>query len=100
MGLGKTIQSISVVAHLRERGFTNPFMVIGPLSTLPNWEKEFKKWLPSARVFRLWARKELREENEERLMARDWDVMIISYESCVKMISQLRRFFFEGVILD
>lgn len=33
-------------------------------------------------------------------MARDWDVMIISYESCVKMISQLRRFFFEGVILD
>ena len=100
MGLGKTIQSIAVVAHLRERGFTRPMMVIGPLSTLPNWEKEFNKWLPSARVFRLWARKELREENELRLLQRDWDVIVISYESVVKMISQLRRFFFEGVILD
>ncbi len=100
MGLGKTIQSISVVAHMRERGFTKPFMVIGPLSTLPNWEKEFKKWLPSARVFKMWARKELKDEIQERLLAHDWDVMITSYESCVKMMPQLRRYFFEGLILD
>jgi SNF2 family DNA or RNA helicase len=50
MGLGKTIQIISLIAHLRNQNTAGPFIVAGPLATLPNWMNEFKKWLPSCPV--------------------------------------------------
>lgn len=46
MGLGKTVQSIAMLAHLTGQGVSGPFMVVGPLSTLYNWQNEFKKWAP------------------------------------------------------
>ena len=49
MGLGKTLQVISVIAHLIEMGVKGPFLVAAPLSTLPNWVSEFKKFTPQVR---------------------------------------------------
>jgi ATP-dependent DNA helicase len=46
MGLGKTIQIISLIAYLHEKSVQGPFIIAAPLATLPNWIKEFKKWLP------------------------------------------------------
>lgn len=46
MGLGKTVQCISLVAHLMDKGVTGPFLVCAPLSTLPNWMSEFKRFTP------------------------------------------------------
>ena len=46
MGLGKTLQVIGVIAHLIEMGVKGPFLVAAPLSTLPNWVSEFKKFTP------------------------------------------------------
>ncbi|XP_057369062.1 lymphoid-specific helicase-like [Daphnia carinata] len=46
MGLGKTVQCISLVAHLMDKGVTGPFLVCAPLSTLPNWMSEFKRFSP------------------------------------------------------
>ena len=46
MGLGKTVQCISLVAHLINKGVVGPFLVCGPLSTLPNWMSEFKRFTP------------------------------------------------------
>ena len=53
MGLGKvhiyiyifkkTLQTISFLAFLREKGVWGPFLVVAPLSTLSNWVIEFKK---------------------------------------------------------
>ena len=47
MGLGKTVQCVSLVGllsqHMLLRG---PFLVVVPLSTVPNWIKEFRKWVP------------------------------------------------------
>ena len=44
IGLGKTIQTIALLAHLLERGVPGPFLVVAPLSTLSNWSHEFAKW--------------------------------------------------------
>lgn len=52
MGLGKTIQVIALVAHLLTQGVSGPFLVVAPLATLPNWVREFQKWLPSQPVLR------------------------------------------------
>ncbi|ONM25845.1 Protein CHROMATIN REMODELING 5 [Zea mays] len=51
MGLGKTIQSVSMLGFLHNAQEINgPFLVVVPLSTLSNWAKEFRKWLPNMNV--------------------------------------------------
>ncbi|XP_068658521.1 protein CHROMATIN REMODELING 5-like isoform X2 [Aristolochia californica] len=51
MGLGKTVQSVSMLGFLQHAQQINgPFLVVVPLSTLSNWAKEFKKWLPEMNV--------------------------------------------------
>ncbi|CAA7041549.1 unnamed protein product [Microthlaspi erraticum] len=49
MGLGKTIQSIAFLASLLEENLA-PFLVVAPLSTLANWEREFATWAPHMNV--------------------------------------------------
>ncbi|KAG8442016.1 hypothetical protein GDO86_010983 [Hymenochirus boettgeri] len=44
MGLGKTIQSITFLYEIFLKGIHGPFLVIAPLSTIPNWEREFRTW--------------------------------------------------------
>ncbi|KAI4386227.1 hypothetical protein MLD38_004177 [Melastoma candidum] len=51
MGLGKTIQSVSMLGFLQNgQQIEGPFLVVVPLSTLSNWAKEFRKWLPNMNV--------------------------------------------------
>ncbi|KAF7149908.1 hypothetical protein RHSIM_Rhsim02G0208200 [Rhododendron simsii] len=49
MGLGKTIQSIAFLASLFEDSLC-PHIVVAPLSTLRNWEREFALWAPQMNV--------------------------------------------------
>lgn len=44
MGLGKTIQSIALLSEVYAAGVQGPFLVIAPLSTITNWEREFSTW--------------------------------------------------------
>nr|XP_026691907.1 lymphocyte-specific helicase-like [Ciona intestinalis] len=46
MGLGKTIQCIAMICRLVKSGFTGPFLVCAPLSTICNWINEFKRFAP------------------------------------------------------
>jgi len=47
MGLGKTIQTIALLAYIMEVKHNNgPFMIVCPLSTLSNWVNECNKWAP------------------------------------------------------
>ncbi|XP_022355795.1 lymphoid-specific helicase isoform X3 [Enhydra lutris kenyoni] len=46
MGLGKTVQCIATIALMIQRGVPGPFLVCGPLSTLPNWMAEFQRFTP------------------------------------------------------
>ncbi|KFM81716.1 Lymphoid-specific helicase, partial [Stegodyphus mimosarum] len=50
MGLGKTIQCIAFIANMIEKGLDGPFLICGPLSTLPNWVSEFKRFTPDIPV--------------------------------------------------
>lgn len=43
--VGKTIQSVAFIASLFSEGFT-PALVIVPLATVGNWEREFSIWAP------------------------------------------------------
>ena len=44
MGLGKTIQSITFLCRVQEHNIRSPFLIIAPLSTIHNWQREFETW--------------------------------------------------------
>ncbi|KAF8403596.1 hypothetical protein HHK36_011700 [Tetracentron sinense] len=51
MGLGKTVQSVSMLGFLQNaQQIHGPFLVVVPLSTMSNWAKEFRKWLPDMNI--------------------------------------------------
>ena len=53
-GLGKTLQTICLLAHLKfERHTAGPHLVVCPLSVLSSWMAELKRWCPTLRVVRL-----------------------------------------------
>lgn len=41
------VQTIGFLSYLMTQGVTGPFLILGPLSTLPNWMGEFQRWCPS-----------------------------------------------------
>jgi SNF2 family DNA or RNA helicase len=45
MGLGKTVQAATFLEHVYSReGVPGPFLVVAPLSTIANWQREFENW--------------------------------------------------------
>ncbi|ORY14692.1 PHD/FYVE-zinc-finger like domain-domain-containing protein [Clohesyomyces aquaticus] len=50
MGLGKTIQVIGFMATLVQEHNCFPFLVVVPNSTVANWRREIKQWVPSLGV--------------------------------------------------
>ncbi|KZC14635.1 Lymphocyte-specific helicase [Dufourea novaeangliae] len=54
MGLGKTIQVIALLCHLFEKQQDGPYLIIAPLSTIPNWMLEFDKFAPNIPVMLLY----------------------------------------------
>ena len=51
MGLGKTIQAITLLAHLEEEGTAGQYLVVAPVSTIPNWIREIERFAPDMRAY-------------------------------------------------
>lgn len=107
MGLGKTIMVIGLVAHLLTQHVTGPFLVVAPLATLPNWVREFQKWLPGKPVIRYHGAAADREEmmkgplNPKEKRDKKFPVIITSFETSIrdqKKLSKLGPFAY--VIVD
>ena len=41
-----------MIGHLLTQNVAGPFLIVAPLATLPNWVREFEKWLPQRPVVR------------------------------------------------
>eukprot|EP00804_Cyclotella_cryptica_P015158 CCRYP_000709-RB/>CCRYP_000709-RB protein AED:0.02 eAED:0.02 QI:1473/1/1/1/1/1/2/154/555 len=97
MGLGKTIQVISLIAHLRTMSVSGPFIVIAPLATLPNWVREFEKWLPSLPVVRFHGAQAERDAmiagplNPKNKRRDDFPVIVTSYEVAIRDEKRLNK---------
>lgn len=50
MGLGKTIQVIALICHFVETKQPGPYLIVVPLSTVPNWLTEFERFAPKIPV--------------------------------------------------
>ncbi len=108
MGLGKTIQTITAIAELEELMTeeerlkrTSFYLVIVPKITLYNWDNEFRRWLPSARVFKFYGSKEEREamKNKE-LKECKFDVIVTTYDIVRKDTTALCKLKYDLLIVD
>jgi len=53
-GLGKTLQTIAFLAHLKfDLGIDGPHLVVAPLSVLSSWMTELKRFCPKLRAVKL-----------------------------------------------
>jgi ATP-dependent DNA helicase len=89
MGLGKTIQSISMIAFLKENNVSGPFLIAAPLSTLSNWVNEFKRWTPGIGAVLYHGSKDERASIRNKhlklrdQMKMDFPVVCTSYDICI-----------------
>ena len=89
MGLGKTVQLISFLAFLRENGTNGPFLILGPLSTVNNWVKEFGFWTPDIPVVMYHGTPQTRGQIRRQQLKGDsrgakFPVVCTSYEICMR----------------
>ena len=101
MGLGKTIQSIALMAYLKQFKKKNGFfLVIVPKSTMPNWSRECKLWIPTLDCLILNPVKEEREETLKLISRQKFEVVITSYEGVNICINKLKKIKWELLIID
>ncbi|XP_069394946.1 lymphoid-specific helicase isoform X3 [Paralichthys olivaceus] len=105
MGLGKTIQCIAHIAMMIEKKVMGPFLVVAPLSTLPNWINEFKRFTPEVSVLLYHGpqserAKLLKQIHRPQGLINMCPVVITSFE--ISMIDRnfLQRFQWKYLIVD
>uniref|UniRef100_A0A665X8A1 Chromodomain helicase DNA binding protein 8 n=1 Tax=Echeneis naucrates TaxID=173247 RepID=A0A665X8A1_ECHNA len=111
MGLGKTIQSIALLSEVYSAGVQGPFLVIAPLSTITNWEREFSTWTHmNAIVYHgsLASRQMIQQyemyckDDKEHLIpgAYKFDALITTFEMVLSDCPELREISWRCVIID
>ncbi|NXJ05916.1 HELLS helicase, partial [Odontophorus gujanensis] len=105
MGLGKTIQCIATIALMVERGVPGPFLVCGPLSTLPNWMSEFKRFTPEIPLMLYHGAQQERRKLVHKIHGRQGSlkihpVVITSFEIAMRDRNALQSCFWKYLIVD
>ncbi|XP_069735241.1 chromodomain-helicase-DNA-binding protein 8 isoform X2 [Phaenicophaeus curvirostris] len=111
MGLGKTIQSIAFLQEVYNVGIRGPFLVIAPLSTITNWEREFSTWTEMNSIVyhgSLASRQMIQQyemyckDTRGRLIpgAYKFDALITTFEMILSDCPELREIEWRCVIID
>ncbi|PHU27012.1 ATP-dependent DNA helicase DDM1 [Capsicum chinense] len=105
MGLGKTIQTISFLSHLKGNGLDGPYLIIAPLSTLSNWLNEIERFVPSINAIIYHGNKKQRDEIRMKHMPRTigpkFPIVITSYEIAMNEARKfLRHYNWKYLVVD
>jgi len=110
MGLGKTLQTISLFCHLYEvEKDTGPFLVIAPLSTIANWQKEVRRFAPAVPCELLYPRREALDmwgQLEDKVPCPELggreigSVFITSYDTAIGLRNMLEDVKWSYVVVD
>jgi SWI/SNF-related matrix-associated actin-dependent regulator of chromatin subfamily A member 5 len=108
MGLGKTLQTISLLAYLREsRGVRGPHLILAPKSVVGNWVREVKKWCPTLKAIKMGGTKDERQlfitrdyPVDRETGKRKFDILVTSYEGFLKEKGRLAKINWKYLIID
>ncbi|MDC7231709.1 MAG: SNF2-related protein, partial [Spirochaetales bacterium] len=96
MGLGKTLQTLSLLQHLKSSGELTTSLLVAPVVTLANWEKEMEKFTPGLKNYRHAGTDRLTDSEEFR----SYDLIIVSYHTLRNDVDLFLEFDFDYIILD
>ncbi|CAD6206448.1 unnamed protein product [Miscanthus lutarioriparius] len=104
MGLGKTIQTIGFLAHLKGKGMHGPYLIIAPLSTLSNWVNEISRFVPSVTSIIYHGDKVARAEIRRKFMPKtagpDFPIIVTSFEVAMLDARFLAHYQWKYVVVD
>uniref|UniRef100_A0A1D1YNZ4 ATP-dependent DNA helicase DDM1 n=1 Tax=Anthurium amnicola TaxID=1678845 RepID=A0A1D1YNZ4_9ARAE len=104
MGLGKTIQTIAFLAHLKGKGLHGPYLIIAPLSTLSNWVNEVSRFVPSVAAIIYHGTKKERQEIRQKFMPKEigpkFPLVVTSYEVALFDVKHLCHYNWKYVVVD
>ena len=107
MGLGKTVQTIGFLSHLRSKGVHGAFLIVGPLSTLPNWVAEVERWAPTFPAVLYHGNKDERAAlRHERLgppgakVTEAFPIVVTSYEIVLADAKFLGQYKWKYIVVD
>ncbi|XP_043715072.1 ATP-dependent DNA helicase DDM1 isoform X2 [Telopea speciosissima] len=105
MGLGKTIQTIAFLAHLKDKGLHGPYLIIAPLSTLSNWVNEVSRFVPSISAIIYHGDKKERQEIRNKYMPKvvgpEFPIIVTSYEVAMNDARKvLRHYSWKYLVVD
>lgn len=107
MGLGKTVQVIALICHLIEMRISGPYLIVAPLSTIPNWVSEFKRFAPDIPVVLFHGygqeREALYPKIKKKYSVEDFKtlpVVITTYQVPIIEEGILRRLNWQYIIVD
>lgn len=98
MGLGKTLQAIIAITQSREENAKAPSLIVCPTSLVYNWKEEFHKFNPTLKAVVVDGTPEKRKKSLKS--ARDFDIVITSYNLLQKDIEIYKEMLFNYVVLD
>mmetsp|Transcript_20269 Transcript_20269/g.57059 ORF Transcript_20269/g.57059 Transcript_20269/m.57059 type:complete len:871 (-) Transcript_20269:75-2687(-) len=102
MGLGKTIQTIALLAHwAATKGQWGPHLIVVPTSVMLNWEMEFKKWCPAFKVLTYYGNARQRQAKRQGWSKpNSFHVCITSYTLILSDAKMFRRKQWNFMVLD
>jgi len=96
MGLGKTLQALALMV---EAGADRPWLVVAPASVVGNWADEAARFAPGLRVASVTGT-QLREKSKLAQLARDNDVVVMSYNLFRLDFDDVEDVGWAGLVLD
>ena len=101
MGLGKTVQTIALFSYLAEyKASKGPHLVVVPLSTMPNWQSEFERWLPSFNIIAFRGSKDQRREALRQMRGDNVNVVLTTYDFILREKGPLTRMNWKYIVVD
>lgn len=99
MGLGKSIQALTVAAIDFQRGWASRVLIVCPASLKWNWQDECEKHTTFSSVI-LDGDKNARLKQMQLFDLMNLDVMIVNYEQVVGHLTELNKLNFDIIIYD
>ena len=84
MGLGKTAQTIGLIVHALKDKPKGKILILSPLSVIHNWQQEIERFTENIDYLLYVGAKEERAVLNKRVLKQKFEIMLTTYELCLK----------------
>ena len=97
MGLGKTVQTLYLLARLKETNKHSISLLVLPVSSIPNWEREIEKFTSNLKYSRHMGQN---RKVDPKMWKSNYDLILTSYATMRNDVHKLHKIDWDYIILD